>query len=62
MLEDVQCDLHNPRFFSGWTDETLMRKVVLMATGAYPRIMIYNTLMAWYPMFIERLRDKVTAR
>ena len=62
MLEDLQCDLHNPRFFSGWTDETLMHKVVLMATGADPRSMIYNTLMAWYPMFIERLRDKVTAR
>ena len=58
LLEDCALDLLNPRCYSGWTDESLMHKIVVMASGADSRTAIHNILVGWFPLFVERLRRK----
>ena len=56
MMEDLALDRLNPRFFAGWTDESLMGKVVHMAYGQNMRSAPLNVLTAWWPMFVESHR------
>ena len=49
-------DRLNPRHYSGWTDESLMYRVVKMATDVDSRTALLNVLVGWWPAFIERAR------
>ena len=55
-LEDMLADRLNPRHYSGWTDESLMYRVVKMATDVDSRTALLNVLVGWWPAFIERAR------
>ena len=55
-LEDMLADRLNPRHYSGWTDESLMNRVVKMATDVDSRTALLNVLVGWWPAFIERAR------
>ena len=61
MIEDMNQDLHNPRFYSGWTDETLMNKVVKMASDSDSRSAICNVLTSWWPTFVLHARELLAA-
>jgi hypothetical protein len=56
LMEDMRADRLNCRFFSGWTDETLMGKVITMVQDQDSRKGLWNALVAYWPMFIERSR------
>jgi hypothetical protein len=56
LVDDVQLDLLNPRYYSGWTDETLMCKVVQMGAGRDCRTLSETVLRSWWPMFVQQFR------
>ena len=57
LLEDMATgDRLNCKFFSGWTDETLMGKVITMVEDQDPRQALVNVLTAYWPMYVERAR------
>ncbi len=56
LFEDMELDKLNCRFYSGWTDESLMCRVVSMMKGQNPRTASMNVLVSWWPAFVESLR------
>ena len=61
MIEDLQLDKLNPRLFGGWTDESLMGKVVRMVAGQHGTSACSNILVSWFPMFVEQYRAAAEA-
>lgn len=57
MIDDVRGDLLNPRFYSGWTDETLMHKVVVMTFKRDCRTASETVLRSWWPAFAIKHRE-----
>ena len=55
LLEDMCTgDRLNAKFFCGWSDETLMGKVIGMVEDHDSRQAIWNVLSAYWPMYVER--------
>jgi hypothetical protein len=54
LIDDVGLDKLNPRFYSGWTDETLMHHVVVMSSGKDSRTVSETVLRCWWPMFVQQ--------
>ena len=57
LLDDMASERLNCRYWSCWTDETLMGQVITMISDQDVRTATLNVLSAWFPMFIERLRQ-----